>query len=94
MHSEIQSRWRKRDEGAAMGKSKHAKKQSFSFFSIFKSKKARGDDKTWDDSLKAYKVYPSDQDGVRWVSEPGIDKKASAYINSRTSIWNNLDISN
>ncbi|KAF5803217.1 hypothetical protein HanRHA438_Chr06g0278011 [Helianthus annuus] len=77
-----------------MAKSKQGKKHSFSFFSIFKSKKVRREEAMWDDSVKAYKVYPSDQDGVRWVSEPGIDKKASAFINSRTSLWSNLDISN
>ncbi|KAL8254983.1 hypothetical protein R6Q59_033204 [Mikania micrantha] len=77
-----------------MGKSKQVKKNSFSFFNILKSKKLRQEVAMWDDSLKAHKVYPSDQDGVRWVSEPGIDRKASAYIDSRTSIWNNLDSSN
>ncbi|KVH88093.1 hypothetical protein Ccrd_024522 [Cynara cardunculus var. scolymus] len=77
-----------------MGKSKQQKKPSFSFFSFFKSKKVRGEHAKWDDSLKAYRVYRSDQDGVRWVSEPGIDRKASAYIDSRTSRWSDLDISN
>lgn len=78
-----------------MGKRRQVKKYSLAFFSIFKSKNVRGlEDKMWDDSVKAYKVYRSDQDGVRWVSDPGIDKKASAYIDSRTSRWNNLDISN
>lgn len=77
-----------------MGKIRQQKKSSlsFSFFSFFKSKKIRGEDVIGDDSVKAYKVYRSDQDGVRWVSEPGIDKKASAYIDSRTSQWNNFEI--
>lgn len=72
-----------------MGNSKQQKKHSFSFCSIFKWMKVRGEDAIRDDSLKAYR---SDQDGARWVSEPGIDKKASAYIDGRASIWSNLDI--
>ncbi|MFS7946120.1 hypothetical protein Hanom_Chr06g00532371 [Helianthus anomalus] len=77
-----------------MGKSKQRKKHSFSFCSIFRSKKVRREEAMLDDSVNVYRVYRSDQDGVRWVSEPGIDRKASAYIDSRTSIWSNLDISN
>ncbi|KAL3814603.1 hypothetical protein ACJIZ3_015871 [Penstemon smallii] len=42
-----------------------------------------------DDYIKAYKVYPSDEDRGRWVGEPGIDRKASAYISSTTDKWNN-----
>ncbi|KAJ0509436.1 hypothetical protein HanRHA438_Chr11g0503831 [Helianthus annuus] len=70
-----------------MGKRKQLKKYSLAFFSIFKSKKVRGEDVMLDESLKAYRVYRSDQDGVRWVSEPGIDRKASAYIDSQTNRW-------
>ncbi|KAI3770631.1 hypothetical protein L6452_01771 [Arctium lappa] len=76
-----------------MGRSSWQKKTSFAILNIFKTKKAQGDQEdAWDDSLKAYKVFPSDQDGVRWVAEPGIDKRASAYINSITDRWSHLDV--
>ncbi|CAI9261188.1 unnamed protein product [Lactuca saligna] len=70
------------------------KKSFFSFFSIFRSKKsATGGDDTWDEAVKAYKVYPSDQDrGGRWA-DPRIDSKASAYIDDRTNKWNTNDVS-
>ncbi|KAL4556331.1 hypothetical protein LXL04_038979 [Taraxacum kok-saghyz] len=77
-----------------MGRTGWQKKTSYAILNMFKGKKTRGDQEdTWDDSIKAYKVFPSDQDGVRWVAEPGIDKRASAYIDSTTNKWNHLDIS-
>ncbi|KAD1430138.1 hypothetical protein E3N88_42840 [Mikania micrantha] len=77
----------------AMGRNNWPKKTSFAIFNIFKTKKTGDHEDTWDDSLKAYKVFPSDQDGVRWaVAEPGIDKRASAYIDSITNRWNHVDI--
>lgn len=76
-----------------MGINNWQKKTSFAILNIFKTKKTRGDrDDAWDDSLKAYKVFPSDQDGVRWVAEPGIDKRAGAYIDTITNRWNHVDI--
>ncbi|KAL8205935.1 hypothetical protein R6Q57_009486 [Mikania cordata] len=76
-----------------MGRNNWQKKTSFAIFNIFKTKKTGDHEDTWDDSLKAYKVFPSDQDGVRWaVAEPGIDKRASAYIDSITNRWNHVDI--
>ncbi|KAL7585022.1 hypothetical protein Lser_V15G44858 [Lactuca serriola] len=67
---------------------KNKQQKSFlSVFSIFKRKRVRGDDDKVDETLKAYKVYPSDQDGVHWVAEPGIDRKASCYIDSITTMW-------
>ncbi|KVH88092.1 hypothetical protein Ccrd_024521 [Cynara cardunculus var. scolymus] len=75
-----------------MAKSKQ-QKSFFSFFSIFRSQKARRDEGKFDDILKAYRVYPSDQDGVRWVADPAIDRKASSYISSITTMWSHdLDI--
>ncbi|GJX42957.1 hypothetical protein Tco_0259633 [Tanacetum coccineum] len=77
-----------------MAKTKQQQKSFFSLFSIFKSKKIRGDEGRFDDCIKAYRVYSSDQDGVHWVAEPGIDRKASSYIDSITTMWNReLDIS-
>ncbi|KAE9446732.1 hypothetical protein C3L33_21379, partial [Rhododendron williamsianum] len=53
---------------------------------MFKAAKRLGssrrvEDSSWDaDSMKYYKVWPSDEDRGRYVAEPGIDRKASAYI--------------
>ncbi|KAL6515731.1 hypothetical protein OROHE_018421 [Orobanche hederae] len=72
-----------------MARDKKQKKTFFSLFNLFKrraSRVRRGDD-TGDEYVKAYKVYPSDEDKGRWVAEPGIDKKASAYISSITAKW-------
>ncbi|KAH6804238.1 hypothetical protein C2S51_032485 [Perilla frutescens var. frutescens] len=68
------------------------KRSSFSFFSFFKGRSSssrRGEYETKDD-MNAYKVYPSDEDG-RWVAEPRIDEKASAYITHTTDKWGKLD---
>ncbi|KAH7866722.1 hypothetical protein Vadar_024045 [Vaccinium darrowii] len=49
----------------------------------FKAKGSRKGDfeESWDDSTRYYKVWPSDGDRAgRCVAEPGIDRKASAYI--------------
>nr|GMD43851.1 uncharacterized protein LOC109174175 [Ipomoea batatas] len=56
-----------------------------------------GEDHPRDDVFvsKAYKVWPSDEDrGTRWVAEPGIDSKATLFINGRTKFWSNQDGSN
>ncbi|GFY94337.1 bZIP transcription factor family protein [Actinidia rufa] len=67
------------------GNNRQQKKSSspFSFFTMFKSKRYSSkvvEDNSWDDSVKYYKVWPSDEDRGRYVAEPGIDRKASAYI--------------
>lgn len=72
-----------------MGGNKRQKKSSnFSVFGLFKGSRSatRGDE----EYVKAYKVYPSDEDRGRWVAEPGIDKKASAYISLTTHKWEKL----
>ncbi|WOG82727.1 hypothetical protein DCAR_0101895 [Daucus carota subsp. sativus] len=71
-------------------------KKSFGIFSIFKSSRTRrGKDVSGtDDCVKSYKVYPSDEDRGRWVAEPGIDKRASAYIAITQKNWNLVDVSN
>ncbi|KAL4559653.1 hypothetical protein LXL04_031796 [Taraxacum kok-saghyz] len=73
-----------------MGGHKSRRKSSFSFFSIFKLKKCKKDD-NWDDSMKAYKVYPSDQDRAGRWADPRIDRKATVFINSVTNHWNHVD---
>nr|GMD48406.1 hypothetical protein A4A49_37640 [Ipomoea batatas] len=77
------------------------KKSGFSFFGLFKFKPGKkvwnGEDHPRDDVFvsKAYKVWPSDEDrGTRWVAEPGIDSKATLFINGRTKFWSNQDGSN
>ncbi|KAL8222898.1 hypothetical protein R6Q57_020297 [Mikania cordata] len=80
------------------GNYKSEKKSYFSFFTIFRRKKTRREgynDQSWDEPMKAYKViYHGDQDRAgRWPADPGIDRKASAYINDRTNKWNNVEIS-
>ncbi|GFP87977.1 hypothetical protein PHJA_000941400 [Phtheirospermum japonicum] len=75
------------------GNNKQKKSSSFSLFSLFKgrgSSRARAREETRDEYVKAYKVYPSDEDRGRWVAEPGIDKKASAYISLTTDRWEKL----
>ncbi|KZV48228.1 hypothetical protein F511_44351 [Dorcoceras hygrometricum] len=68
------------------------RKTSFSLFGIFKGKNSR--DETRGEYVKAYKVYPSDEDRGRWVAEPGIDNKASAYISLTTDKWEKLAVAN
>ncbi|KAI3770628.1 hypothetical protein L6452_01768 [Arctium lappa] len=75
-----------------MGRSSWQKKTSLAILKMFKPKKAQEDDQ-WDDHyVKAYKVFSSDQDGARGVAEPGIDKRAGAYIDNITNRWNHLEI--
>ncbi|CAH2050789.1 unnamed protein product [Thlaspi arvense] len=68
-----------------MGGNNRQSKSLFSIFNIFKSKRStrRGDDYSGDDSVKRYRVWPSDEDRDRWVAEYDIDRKASAYIAMR-----------
>lgn len=78
-----------------MGGHKSQRKSSFSFFSIFKRKKSQrgGADDTWDDSMKAYKVYPSDQHKAGRWADPRIDSKATVFINTATNHWNHVEAS-
>ncbi|KAI9122806.1 hypothetical protein K1719_005909 [Acacia pycnantha] len=60
-----------------------AKKSSFSSFcGIFKSCFSSGsrDDYYWEDGSSGARIFASDEDRGRWVAEPGIDRKASAFI--------------
>ncbi|KAF3630837.1 hypothetical protein BC332_33838 [Capsicum chinense] len=67
------------------------KRSGFSFCGMFKSKNSgRREDNYWrDDYVKAYKVWPSDEDRGQWVADPGIDNKAAGYILDRTAKWSN-----
>ncbi|KAF6172268.1 hypothetical protein GIB67_024890 [Kingdonia uniflora] len=59
-------------------------RKSSSFFSscnIFRSRRSRDRyDMGWDEAVNVRKVRPSDDDKGRWVAEPDIDRKASAFI--------------
>lgn len=64
------------------------KRSGFSFFGLFKSKNSRREDYySRDDCVKAYKVWPSDEDRGQWVADPGIDNKAALFISNRTAKW-------
>ncbi|KAJ1402991.1 hypothetical protein SESBI_27597 [Sesbania bispinosa] len=55
------------------------KSSSFSLCGIFKSCfSSRDDYYYYEDSSR--RIFASDEDRGRWVAEPGIDKKASAFI--------------
>ena len=57
------------------------KKSSSSVFNLFKLKRNRRvDDYAMEDAPSARRVWPSDEDRVRWVAEPGIDQKAADFI--------------
>lgn len=76
---------------AGNNRQKKSSSGPFSLFNIFKGKSSRGrraaEDTFPPDSLKAYKVWPSDQDEGRYVADPGIDKKASLYISAMKKKW-------
>ncbi|KAF8015325.1 hypothetical protein BT93_H0974 [Corymbia citriodora subsp. variegata] len=59
---------------------KSSSSSSFSFTSLFKPRRPHRDDAQETDSMKSMKIWPSDYDKGRYVAEPGIDKKASAFI--------------
>ncbi|CAB4285055.1 unnamed protein product [Prunus armeniaca] len=64
-----------------MGGNNRQKKSSFSFFSLFKSRRPRrGDDMGEDFYMSARRVWISEEDRGGWVAEPGIDNKATAFI--------------
>ncbi|KAM1353582.1 hypothetical protein TB1_032523 [Malus domestica] len=60
------------------------KKSSFSCFSMFKwgrPRDCRWDDMMEDSYMSARRVRQREEDRGRFVADPGIDKKAAAYIN-------------
>ncbi|KAI6695456.1 hypothetical protein NL676_023166 [Syzygium grande] len=65
-----------------MGGNNKQKKSSssFSLMSLFKPRRACWDDAWEVDSVCSKKIYPSDYDKGQYVAEPGINKKATAFI--------------
>ncbi|KAJ0248494.1 Uncharacterized protein HA466_0155870 [Hirschfeldia incana] len=57
-------------------------RKKFSLFSFFKSRRSshRVEADAWDDGVYTRKAWASDEDKRYWVAEPGIDRKASAFI--------------
>ncbi|XP_033148217.1 uncharacterized protein LOC103870786 [Brassica rapa] len=55
---------------------------SHSLFSFFKTRRSQRVevDASWDDVVYTRKAMASDEDKRYWVAEPGIDRKASAFI--------------
>ncbi|CAA2972023.1 Hypothetical predicted protein [Olea europaea subsp. europaea] len=78
---------------AGNNRQKKSSDSSFSLFNIFKGKSSRGrrvvEDTNYD-SMKACKVWPSDEDRGRYVAKPGIDKLASTYIIATTEKWKSV----
>ncbi|KAK9288821.1 hypothetical protein L1049_017286 [Liquidambar formosana] len=63
------------------GNNRQRKSSSFlSIFNIFKACCSHGRDDTWDEGGNVRRICPSDEDRGRWIAEPGIDWKASAFI--------------
>ncbi|KAI3439356.1 uncharacterized protein J3R85_004766 [Psidium guajava] len=64
---------------------------SFSLTSLFKPRRARRDDAWEADSVSSSKIYPSDYDNGRYVADPKINKRATAFIlkfHERPESWN------
>ncbi|EOY06954.1 hypothetical protein QQP08_013256 [Theobroma cacao] len=62
------------------GYTKQRKHSSFSIFSIFTSCCSNGGDDMSEEGIYVRRIWRSDEDGRRWTAEPGIDRKASAFI--------------
>lgn len=65
-----------------MGSYNRRQRKSSSIFSIFKACCSGGSEDYWDEAAgnTTRRICPSDEDRGRWVGEPGIDRKASAFI--------------
>ncbi|OMO52850.1 hypothetical protein CCACVL1_03220 [Corchorus capsularis] len=62
------------------GYTKHRKSSSFSILSLFTSCCSNGEDDMMSEEGYVRGIWRSDEDGRRWTAEPGIDRKASAFI--------------
>ncbi|XP_018438290.1 uncharacterized protein LOC108810695 [Raphanus sativus] len=65
-----------------MGGNRPHSSKRFSLFSFFKPRRSHRveADSSWDDSVYTRKALASDEDKRYCVAEPGIDRKASAFI--------------
>ncbi|RIA05484.1 hypothetical protein BRARA_K00215 [Brassica rapa] len=65
-----------------MGGNRSHSSKRFSLFSFFKPRRSHRveADASWDDSVYTRKALASDEDKPYCVAEPGINRKASAFI--------------
>ncbi|ESQ49472.1 hypothetical protein EUTSA_v10021847mg [Eutrema salsugineum] len=65
-----------------MGGNRSHSSKRFSLFGIFKTRRSHRveADASWDEVVYTRKAMASDEDKRYWVAEPGIDRKASAFI--------------
>ncbi|KAJ9181713.1 hypothetical protein P3X46_005780 [Hevea brasiliensis] len=62
------------------GNGRRRKPSCFSIFNIFKACCSHGSDDISEDGFYVRRICPSDEDGRRWIADPGIDGRASAFI--------------
>uniref|UniRef100_A0A7N0TEZ7 Uncharacterized protein n=1 Tax=Kalanchoe fedtschenkoi TaxID=63787 RepID=A0A7N0TEZ7_KALFE len=66
------------------GKRRQQRRSSSSGFSLFGFLKSRKPEKfyeeSWDEAVAPNKIWPSDEDKYRWVADPRINIKATAFI--------------
>ncbi|KAL9689114.1 hypothetical protein QQ045_033546 [Rhodiola kirilowii] len=66
------------------GNRRQQRKSSSSTFSLFGFLKSRRPQKvyeeSWDEAVAAKKIWPSDEDKYKWVADPKINIKATAFI--------------
>uniref|UniRef100_A0A7N2R0T6 Uncharacterized protein n=1 Tax=Quercus lobata TaxID=97700 RepID=A0A7N2R0T6_QUELO len=76
-------------QARVMAYNKQRKSPSFSFFSIFKARKPRREDDSYDDAKSTTKIYPSDSDKSHYVADRKVDIKAGVYIERIHTIHKN-----
>ena len=64
-----------------MAYNRQKKSPAFPFFGIFKARKPRGEEDSYDDAKSTTKIYPSDSDKSHCVADRKVDMKAGVYIN-------------
>ncbi|KAL5582745.1 hypothetical protein UlMin_015195 [Ulmus minor] len=63
-----------------MGGHNNRQKKSSSLFSIFMFRRSRREDAMEYEASSTRRVWPSDEDKVRWVADPAINRKADDFI--------------
>ena len=57
-----------------------ARQRKSSFFDMFRQCCSGGSGESWDEPVYNRRIFASDEDRGYWVGEPGIDRRASAFI--------------